>query len=1187
MSNQYNMSLFGINASLVAGIIIICVICYMLWKKRKSAEDLLAAEKITSADLLRQTEILNAKIKAQSENLDKKVSEIAELKEKIKDLSARLADTTLTRDKIAGDAAEVKNQLDQQKKQTAVVAQIVNNDPERSYDNAELGRLRSELESKTALISELTESKSSYLAQVNTLNSDIARLQSQLSAAPNAAEVARLRGEIELKVGIINNLNMTNGGQTSKINSLYSDIARLQSQLSAAPTDAAFSQLRAELESKSNLVNNLTESKSSYLAQVNTLNSDIARLQSQLSAAPTDAAFASLRAELESKTNLVNNLTESKSSYLSQINSLNNDIARLQSQLSADRTELSDSKSAYLSQINALNSDIARLQSQLSTAPSEAAFAQLRAELESKTNLVNNLTESNSSYLAQVNTLNSDNTRLQSQLAEAIAANDAAELVRLRDELVSKSALITDLSTSNSERLAIINALNNDISSLQSQLKAAAAKCAELEAAAAMQITIIDTAAQETSVVEMKYEVVLAMNNLLENMISSGRFDDIFKFGDHIHLEQCNNTIITYGACIAYAKMQIFAILMNSSAGSESVIANYEGIVDAEKNLFRFVMPARYLASGTYNSTSAIDYERTLAIINNMFMLLSKNLQRLIVFINRNVLTSTGNTAGYLTKLNEILLQIKTYGPVDFGKTVGEVSGLDPNNSRLNSSGYMALTGYTNAFAEVLGLAEAEQTLNIAFNTYFSNMNNIADSLGFGRHYNLALTVNKKINLAGGYYRYILEKISSMPTVDRSDTAKVITLIQKEKDGFVDLPNSLGETFASAYRAWNIVADLQTINAILIAENSQMKIAQAEKSAEIEQINVALRALNLPGNLSSANSTAAAISALTESYHGYNTLMDALRVQLRGADGNPFSNAADALAGLTARISQTAAATTSFSGTTAEISDKAAAYDELMTAIRNTLNGGRSMTPAGAIAAVGRINNQYNEMRAYQIRVDNMGNFNAQTGEYEYYDGHVPVDKTRGLLALGYDIEYNDGGATNNGGIEMGACKNQPQNCSAYTFTSGDWMRAEQYMKKPPEAAAMTAKRNAKWNLYINDPRKVSMPVPNTNNQWNSSPTYNLDVLKKNILTEAGVEAVNFIDIPADKAIYPACLDVTNNYDGALINMANNQAWCKPFMSRARNADGGWNADGRSFVVPSANTMIYLKNPSTMDYSRW
>ena len=1168
------MSLFGINASLVAGIIIVCVICYMLWKKKKSAEDLLAAEKITSADLLRQTEILNAKIKAQTENLDKKVSEIAELKEKIKDLSARLADTTAARDKIASDAAEVK-------KQTDVVAQIV--------DNTELGRLRSEIESKTTLIRDLTESKSSYLAQVNTLTNDIARLQSQLSTAPDNAEVARLRNEIELKVGVINTLNSDAARlqaqlrtelvtKTNLANDYLMQFNNLNEDMASLTNELDF--VRNEVKSKSDLVTDLTASKSSYLAQVNTLNNDIARLQTQLSAAPTDAAFSQLRAELESKTNLVNNLTESKSSYLAQVDTLNNDIARLQTQLSADRAELvtkTNLANDYLMQFNNLNEDMASLTNELDF---------VRNEVKSKSDLVTDLTASKSSYLAQINTLSSDNTRLQSQLAEAIAANDVAERERLRSDLEAKSVLITDLSASNSERLAIINALNNDISSLQTQLKAAAAKCAELEAAAVTQITIIDAAAQETSVVEMKYEVVLTMNNLLEGMINSGRFDDIFKFGDHIHLEQCNNTIITYGACIAYAKMQIFAILMNNSTGSESIIANYEGIVNAEKNLFRFVLPARYLASGTYNSTSAIDYERTLAIINNMFMLLSKNLQRLIVFINRNVLTTAGGAA-YLTKLNEILLQIKTYGPVDFEKTVGQLSGLDPNNSQLNSSGHMALTGYTNAFTEALGLTEAEQTLNIAFNTYFSNMNNIADSLGFGRHYNLALTVNKKINLAGGYYRFILEKISKMPTVDRSDPIKVVALIQKEKDGFVDLPNSLGETFASAYRAWNIVSDLQTINAILIAENSQMKIAQAEKSAEIEQINVALRALNLPGNLSSANSTAAAISALTDSYHGYNTLMDALRVQLRGADGNPFSNAADALAGLTARISQTTAATTSFSDTTAEIRDKAAAYDELMTAIRNTLNGGRSLTPAGAIAAVGRINNQYNEMRAYQIRVDNMGNFNAQTGEYEYYDGHVPVDKTRGLLALGYDIEYNDGGATTSGGIEMGSCKNQPQNCSAYTFTSGDWMRAEQYMKKPPDAKAMQAKRNAGWNLYINDPRKVTMPISNTNNPWNPSLSYNLDVLKKNILTEAGVEAVNFIDIPADKAIYPACLDVTNNYDGALINMANNQAWCKPFMSRARNADGGWNIDVRSFVVPSADTMVYLKNPSTLDYSRW
>ena len=243
---------------------------------------------------------------------------------------------------------------------------------------------------------------------------------------------------------------------------------------------------------------------------------------------------------------------------------------------------------------------------------------------------------------------------------------------------------------------------------------------------------------------------------------------------------------------------------------------------------------------------------------------------------------------------------------------------------------------------------------------------------------------------------------------------------------------------------------------------------------------------------------------------------------------------------------------------------------------------------AGAVSALRDLLQRYDRMRMNIISVNKMGVFDANSGLFTAYDGMVPSFKTKGLLALGVDISGNDRWTTGESGVQIGTCKNSPGDCYAYTFPKSDWNRVGQNLKRGPVDAnyvdtPMQAARSADWNTYVNNTQNVILPA----NQYiriNNNPlAYSLDVLQNNILTEASVENVEFIGNGA----YPACLNIDKNMDGALIGMYNNNPWCKPFRSRARDAAGNVIDGQTSYVVPNSSSMVYLNNPSTLNYERW
>ena len=243
---------------------------------------------------------------------------------------------------------------------------------------------------------------------------------------------------------------------------------------------------------------------------------------------------------------------------------------------------------------------------------------------------------------------------------------------------------------------------------------------------------------------------------------------------------------------------------------------------------------------------------------------------------------------------------------------------------------------------------------------------------------------------------------------------------------------------------------------------------------------------------------------------------------------------------------------------------------------------------AGAVSALRDILQHYDRMRMNIISVNKMGVFNADTGLFTAYDGMVPSFKTKGLLALGVDIGGNDRWTTGESGVQIGTCKNSPGDCYAYTFSKSNWNHVGQNLKRGPVDAnyvdtPMQTFRSADWNTYVNNTQNVILPA----NQYiriNNNPlAYSLDVLQNNILTEASVENVEFIGNGA----YPACLNIDKNMDGALIGMYNNNPWCKPFRSRARDAAGNIVDGQTSYVVPNSSSMVYLNNPSTLNYERW
>jgi hypothetical protein len=235
-----------------------------------------------------------------------------------------------------------------------------------------------------------------------------------------------------------------------------------------------------------------------------------------------------------------------------------------------------------------------------------------------------------------------------------------------------------------------------------------------------------------------------------------------------------------------------------------------------------------------------------------------------------------------------------------------------------------------------------------------------------------------------------------------------------------------------------------------------------------------------------------------------------------------------------------------------------------------------------------KANAQLKMLKDFQIRVDNMGTFNAEKGEYENYDGNVPVDKLHDMIALGTDIGGNDTEPNkNNAGIDSSYCRNTPEKCYAYTF-GNDWSAKWQNMKRKDETV-MPAYKNADVNLYVRNARHVQLPSAKYNAGTElGTASYGLDVLKGNILTGAMPSNVDYVTIPDVKRVYPECLAAAGkDIDGAMIGMYNNKPWCHPFKSKNRTAASQNDPNARSYINRGATSMVYLKNPSTMDYSRW
>jgi hypothetical protein len=125
----------------------------------------------------------------------------------------------------------------------------------------------------------------------------------------------------------------------------------------------------------------------------------------------------------------------------------------------------------------------------------------------------------------------------------------------------------------------------------------------------------------------------------------------------------------------------------------------------------------------------------------------------------------------------------------------------------------------------------------------------------------------------------------------------------------------------------------------------------------------------------------------------------------------------------------------------------------------------------------------------------------------------------------------------------------------------------------------MNTVQNKDINLYVRNAKHVKL-----NSKKYDNGLYSLDVLKGNILTGAEVNNVDYISIPDDKKYYPACIAAAGkDFDGAVIGTQNNKPWCNPFKSRNRNSNSG----PKSSLQRGAWSMVYLKNPSMLDYSQW
>jgi uncharacterized protein YoxC len=220
-------------------------------------------------------------------------------------------------------------------------------------------------------------------------------------------------------------------------------------------------------------------------------------------------------------------------------------------------------------------------------------------------------------------------------------------------------------------------------------------------------------------------------------------------------------------------------------------------------------------------------------------------------------------------------------------------------------------------------------------------------------------------------------------------------------------------------------------------------------------------------------------------------------------------------------------------------------------------------------------------------------------GKYTNYDGSVPIDKLRNVM-LTNDFDFSSNASAvwipGTSAFKTGACYDGPSVCGVSQTdrnfdTDGKEIEPSTstvYYRKGGAPNSLTIQRGGKKRyILLNQPNEINWPIAGSEYYDSNNPDYvKLKILEDSIMTNTSLD-LNTATLLGSTTPYPSCLDRSDIKEADILQVGqygptyngttNTGPWCELYKLKS---------DGKPITLkPKSGNMIYIKNPSVIDYS--
>jgi cell shape-determining protein MreC len=254
-------------------------------------------------------------------------------------------------------------------------------------------------------------------------------------------------------------------------------------------------------------------------------------------------------------------------------------------------------------------------------------------------------------------------------------------------------------------------------------------------------------------------------------------------------------------------------------------------------------------------------------------------------------------------------------------------------------------------------------------------------------------------------------------------------------------------------------------------------------------------------------------------------------------------------------------------------------------------------------AQVANLQDQLNKYLSTHIIVSAIGTKitdGNNIGKYTNYDGSVPIDKLRNVM-LTNNFDFSPGATTVwvNGlsAFRIGTCYDGPSVCGVSQTerkfdTNGKEIEPDNstvyYRNNGASKSLRIQKIGPKRYILLNQPNEIDWSTAGSEyyDENKSDKHVKLKILEDSIMTNTSLD-LNTASLLGSTTPYPSCLDRGDIKEADILQIGqygptyngttNTGPWCELYKLKS---------DGKPITLkPKSGNMVYIKNPSVIDYS--